>query len=147
MYRAERRILTGGEFDAEDEIRSYIAEVTTSAWWCTRGWPDRVQVRVGGTGAEGGVSIERYPSVRQYGWIRLPTPGLGPQSWECRELIVAHELAHVSLIAERDDRTHGPVFCGRYLEFVAELIDGLTAAELALALRLDGVQITQPALV
>lgn len=147
LYRAELSIDQGAQLHAADQVRRYIASVTTSPWWLAHDWP-AVKVHVGrGANAWGGrlasgswyVNLPGYRSAELEDDAIRAMVGRRPVDWPWawQELVICHELSHVSHLADVEGRSrpaaHGSGFCGRYIETVDAVMGARPAWRLARA--------------
>jgi len=141
VYRAERSIDQGAQLHAADQVRRYIATITTSEWWREHDWP-AVKVHVGrGANAWGGrlASGAWYVNLPGFRSAEVEDDAIRAQlarrpvewPWAWSELVICHELSHVSHLADVEGRSrpaaHGAGFCGRYIETTTAVLGPLAA--------------------
>lgn len=158
MYRAEQSIDQGVQLHAADQVRRYIAAITASDWWAAHDWPT-VKVHVSrGLNAWGGrlASGPWYVNLPGYRSAELEDDALRAVlarrpvewPWAWQELVICHELAHVTHLADVEGRSrpaaHGTGFCGRYLETVDAVMGPLAAWRLTRAFLRRSVAFSEP---
>jgi hypothetical protein len=152
VYAAESEVLAGRHFTSAAQVRACVETVVASPWWQASGWPAHVAVRITSTRQRGCVAsggrvatragwryFVRFPSwesidaeLRAMTGLETGTIDRDDWPWAWHDVVIAHELAHVSLLADpvTYDRGHGPVFCRRHLEIVRTISGDEAAAEL-----------------
>lgn len=158
VYTAEQGVPQGWQLTSGDEVRHYVASVLRSRYWAQIGGPTNVRVRFDGIDAAAGLHLTKRQWV-----LRLPYEPHSPWAW--REVVVAHELAHFSIMwttlgdpnrytpdelawaLDTVDISHGPAFCRRFIELTASLAGLAVADQLTAAFHRHAVDYDTPHLI